>query len=92
MPSVEGGTGVTAGGTITTTPYVRIGPTFQTPAYGYGTGYFGGTIPTAVTTQLNGAIDNSQTTITVDSTSAFPTTAWIRWSTAAKPASCTLPK
>jgi hypothetical protein len=72
MPSVEGGTGVTAGGTITTTPYIRIGPTFQTPAYGYGTGYFGGSNPTSVTTQLNGSIDNTQATITVDSTTGFP--------------------
>ena len=72
MPSVEGGTGVTAGGTITTTPYIRIGPTFQTPAFGYGTGYFGGSNPTSVTTQLNGSIDNTQATITVDSTTGFP--------------------
>jgi hypothetical protein len=74
MPSVEGGTGVTAGGTITTTPYIKIGPISQTPAFGYGTGYFGGTIPTSVTTQLDGALNNSDTTITVDATAAFPTT------------------
>jgi hypothetical protein len=72
MPSVEGGTGVTAGGTITTTPYIRIGPTFQTPAYGWGTGYFGGSNPISVTNQLNGSIDNTQATITVDSTTGFP--------------------
>ena len=72
MPSVESGTGVTAGGTITTTPYIRIGPTFQTPAYGWGTGYFGGSNPISVTNQLNGSIDNTQATITVDSTTGFP--------------------
>ena len=72
MPSVEGGTGVTAGGTITTTPYVRIGPTFQTPAYGYGTGYWSGSNPTSITNQLNGALNNSATTITVDDTTGFP--------------------
>ena len=77
MPSVEGGTGVTAGGTITTTPYVRIGPTFQTPAYGYGTGYWGGSNPTSITTLLDGAINNSATTITVDSTTGFPTSGTI---------------
>jgi hypothetical protein len=74
MPSNETGTGVTAGGTITTTPYIFIGPTFQTPAFGYGTGYWGGTIPTSATTTLNGGIDNVVTTITVVSTSAFPAT------------------
>jgi hypothetical protein len=73
MPSNETGTGVTAGGTLTTTPYITIGPTFQTPAFGFGTGYWGGTIPTSVTTQLNGALNNSDTTITVDATAAFPT-------------------
>jgi hypothetical protein len=72
MPSVEGGTGVTAGGTITTTPYVRIGPTFQTPAYGYGTGYFGGSNPTSITNQLNGSRTSGDTTIIVDSTTGFP--------------------
>jgi hypothetical protein len=72
MPSNETGTGVTAGGSLTTTPYVSIGPTFQTPAFGFGTGYWGGTIPTAVTTTLNGGIDNIVTTITVNSASAFP--------------------
>jgi len=64
---------VTAGGTITTTPYIIIGPNFQTPAYGYGTGYWGGTIPTSVTTQLDGSLNNSSPTVTVDATAAFPT-------------------
>jgi hypothetical protein len=72
MPSNETGTGVTGGGSLTTTPYIFIGPTFQTPAFGFGTGYWGGTIPTSVTTTLNGGIDNIVTTITVVSTSAFP--------------------
>jgi hypothetical protein len=72
MPSNETGTGVTTGGTLTVVPYISIGPTFQTPAFGFGTGYWGGTIPTAVTTTLNGGIDNVVTTITVNSASAFP--------------------
>jgi hypothetical protein len=71
MPSNETGTGVTGGGSLTTTPYISIGPTFQTPAFGFGTGYWGGVV-FAGTNELNGAIDNSQTTITVDSTSNFP--------------------
>ena len=33
MTSAETGTGVTAGGELSMTPYVTIGPTFQTPAY-----------------------------------------------------------
>lgn len=41
MPVAEAGTGVTAGGTLTTTPYIFIGPTFQTLGYGWGTSTWG---------------------------------------------------
>ena len=42
MPVVEGGTGMSGGGsTITTTPYVNIGSAFQTLGYGWGTGVYG---------------------------------------------------
>ena len=42
MPVVEGGTGMSGGGsTITTTPYVTIGPAFQVLGYGWGTGVWG---------------------------------------------------
>ena len=74
MAIAETGTGVTAGGTLTMTPYVFIGPTFQTPAYGFGTGLWGGVVIPSVANQLNGAINNSVTTITVDSTTGFPAT------------------
>jgi hypothetical protein len=74
MASAETGTGVTAGGTLTMTPYVYIGPTLQTPAYGFGTGLWGGVVIPSVSNQLNGAINNSVTTITVDSTTGFPAT------------------
>jgi hypothetical protein len=77
MPVAEAGTGVSAGGTITTTPYVRIGPVSQTSAYGWGTGYWAGTLPTSLTNQLDGALNNSTTTVTVDSTTGFPTSGTI---------------
>jgi len=42
MPVTESGTGMSGGGsTITTTPYVTIGPAFQTVGYGWGTGVWG---------------------------------------------------
>jgi hypothetical protein len=72
MPSTETGTGVTGGGSLTFQAYEIIGPVAQTPAFGWGTAYWGGTIPTSVTTTLNGGIDNIVTTITVVSTAAFP--------------------
>jgi len=41
MPVTETGTGVTAGGTITTTPYVTVGPLISTFGYGWGAGTWG---------------------------------------------------
>jgi hypothetical protein len=38
MPVTETGTGVTAGGTITTNPYVTVGPLSSTFGYGWGAG------------------------------------------------------
>jgi len=41
MPVTETGTGVTAGGTITTNPYVTVGPISSTFGYGWGAGTWG---------------------------------------------------
>ena len=41
MPVSESGTGVTAGGTITTNPYVVVGPILSTFGYGWGAGQWG---------------------------------------------------
>ena len=41
MSANETGTGVTAGGTITTNPYVIIGPVISTFGYGWGAGLWG---------------------------------------------------
>jgi hypothetical protein len=42
MPVAEAGTGMAGGGsTITTTPYITIGPAYQTIGYGWGTGVWG---------------------------------------------------
>ena len=37
----EGGSGMTAAGAATVNPYVKIGPTFQTAGYGWGTSSWG---------------------------------------------------
>jgi len=72
MPTSETGSGVTAGGTLTTTPYITIGPVSQSPAYGFGTGNWGGSITGSTQNQLNGGINDSTSTIVVDSTTSFP--------------------
>jgi hypothetical protein len=59
MPVTETGTGVTAGGTITTTPYVTVGPILSTFGYGWGAGQWGistwGTARTTSNTDIDAA-------------------------------------
>jgi hypothetical protein len=59
MAVAESGTGVTAGGTITTTPYVTVGPVLSTFGYGWGAGQWGistwGTPRTTSNTDIDAA-------------------------------------
>jgi hypothetical protein len=41
MSTTESGSGMSAQGSATVTPYITIGPVFETPAYGWGTGGYG---------------------------------------------------
>jgi hypothetical protein len=63
--SGNGGSSVVGAYQITT------GNSIFTQNVGWGAGTWGGVIPGTATNQLNGAINNSVTTITVDSTTAF---------------------
>ena len=65
MSVTETGTGVTAGGTLTTTPYIFVGPVNQTYGYGWGTSTFGtvawgeaSAAPTVVLSPANWSFDN----------------------------------
>ena len=65
MPVTETGTGVTAGGSLTTTPYVTVGPLLSTFGYGWGAGTWGlstwGTARTSSNTDIdagNWSLDN----------------------------------
>ena len=65
MPVTETGTGVTAGGSLTTTPYVTVGPLISTFGYGWGAGTWGlstwGTARTSSNTDIdagNWSLDN----------------------------------
>jgi len=53
---------------------ITTGNAVYTQNVGWGAGTWGGVIPGTVTNQLNGAINNSVTTITVDSTTGFTAT------------------
>jgi len=66
----------TADGSCTINRYIQIGPIGQTYGYGFGTGGYGGA--SGLTTTLNGAINNSVTTITLSSATGFPTSGTIK--------------
>jgi len=61
-----------ASGSASCTPYYDFGGFGQTYGYGWGTFNWSGFSSTVTQNQLNGAINNSVTTITVDSTTGFP--------------------
>jgi hypothetical protein len=67
---------VAAGGGSSVVAQYQInnGTTIGTTQTGWGAGLWGGVITGSALTQLNGAINNSVTTIVVDSTSGFPST------------------
>jgi hypothetical protein len=71
LPTASSGT-ATNNGAASCTPYYDFGPFGQTYGYGYGTFNWGGFSSTVTQNQLNGAINNSTGTITVDSTTGFP--------------------
>lgn len=78
MLTAETGTGMTAAGSATCNPYYYFGPAGQTYGYGWGTANWGGFTSTAVQNQLNGTINDSTTTITVDSAASFPASGTIQ--------------
>jgi len=78
MASNETGTGISAAGSATVTPYFDIGDALQVTGYGWGTGRYGGEAFPLATSTLNGALLNdsngtggSGTTIALASTSNF---------------------
>ena len=71
MPTLSSATASTSG-SATCNPYYDFGPFGQTYGYGWGTFNWSGFSSTVTQNQLNGGIDNSTATITVDSTTGFP--------------------
>ena len=54
-----------------------VGPREQTYGYGWGVGNWGGTVDSATATTVNEALDDSETTITLTSAAAFPSSGTI---------------
>ena len=63
MPSNESGSGATTSGGIRVQHYYPVGPAVQARGFGWSLGTWGGEEPGATTTTLNGAINDSTTTI-----------------------------
>ena len=73
MDSNEGGSGATTSGGIRIQVYYPVGPVQQAAGHGWGTGQYSGTATPAVTSTLDGAINDAVTTITLADSSQFPT-------------------
>ena len=74
MPSNETGSGATTSGGIRVQIYYPVGPAEQLPGFGWGLGQWSGTVANPQTTTLNGAINDSTTTIVLTSSTNFPST------------------
>jgi len=74
MSSNETGSGATTSGGIRVQAYYSVGPAEQLPGFGWGLGQYGGTVTGEATTTLDGAINDSTTTIVLTDASLFPTT------------------
>ena len=81
MPSNETGSGASTSGAITYFRYYHVGPAEQLGAFGWGIPLWGGEILGVSTTTLNGTLSanafgtgGSGTSITLTSTTGFPTT------------------
>ena len=72
MPSNETGSGATTSGGIRVQKYYTVGPSVQGKGFGWGLGSWGGSVPGATTTTLNGAINSSTTTIVLADATQFP--------------------
>jgi len=71
LASNESGSGATTSGGIRVQHYYPVGPAVQAKGFGYGLGSWGGEDTSALTTTLNGAINDSTTTITLTDASQF---------------------
>jgi hypothetical protein len=74
MPSNESGSGADTSGGIRVKHYYKVGPALEESAAGWGLGQWGGTVSGEVQDTLDGAINSSATSLTLDSSEAFPST------------------
>ena len=71
---------ISTGGSMTVEFYTKVGPQIQTYGYGWGVGQWGGTVAGATTSTINegGTFSDSDTTLTLTSAAAFPSSGTIQ--------------
>ena len=74
MGSNESGSGAATSGGVRVKHYYAVGLALQASAAGFGLGQWGGTVSGEVSSTLDGAINASATSLTLDSSDAFPST------------------
>jgi len=72
MPSAETGSGASSSGGVRVQSYYSVGPAQQLAGFGYGLGQWGGTVSGEAVTSLNGAINDTTTTVVLSDASLFP--------------------
>jgi len=72
MPSAETGSGAVNSGGIRVQSYYPVGPAQQLEGFGYGLGQWGGTVSGEAVTSLDGAINDTTTTVVLSDASLFP--------------------
>jgi hypothetical protein len=72
MGSNESGSGASTSGGIKVYHYYTVGLALQATAAGFGLGQWGGTVSGEVTSTLDGAINDSATSLSLASSDAFP--------------------
>ena len=72
MGSAESGSGASTSGGIRVKHYYSVGPALETKGSGWGLGQWGGTVSGELTNTLDGAINASATSLTLDNSDGFP--------------------
>ena len=78
LATAESGTPLSGEGSASVLCYYTVGPNQQVGGFGWGTGLYGGTANGPTTTTLKTTINDTTTTIVLNSSTQFPSTGEIR--------------
>jgi len=78
MGSNESGSGASTSGGVRVKHYYSIGPALEESAAGFGLGLWGGIVSGAITSTLDGAIDDDDTSLTLAESGSFGTSGTVK--------------